>query len=43
MSTTHRFLIAFVAAFGLATAGTAGAYHTLFVNQNPLVRTPQTP
>jgi len=30
----HRFLIAFVAAFGLATAGTASAYHTRFVADN---------
>ena len=41
MSTTHRFLIAFVAAFGLATAGTAGAYHTRFVADNCNTNTPQ--
>lgn len=31
MSATRRFLVGFVVAFCLATAGTASAYHTRFV------------
>jgi hypothetical protein len=31
MSATRRFLVGFVVAFCLATAGTASAYHTRFI------------
>ncbi len=34
MSYAQRFLVAFVVAFALAGAGTAGAYHTQWVAQN---------
>lgn len=36
-----RFLVAFVVAFFVTTAGTAGAYHTRFVKWDDPVRTRQ--
>jgi hypothetical protein len=37
MSSRRRFLVGFVVAFCLATAGTASAYHTRFVESNSQV------
>ena len=34
MTRAWRFLVGFCVAFGLTSAGTAGAYHTAFVTQN---------
>jgi hypothetical protein len=43
MSATRRFLVGFVVALCLATAGTANAYHTRFIKWDSSVRKPGAP